>query len=212
MGQKQPTRANPAKSPKGTATAARRRRSKPRATPAAAEPEGPRQALDRYAQAVAAVQRREFDAAAALFGQVMSDFPDARELHERSGRYLLVCERESQKAPKPKTLDERVYAATLALNAGLHDEALRLLAAAQRQSPDSDSVQYMLALARAGRGDLEAAGTHLLRAIELNPDNRYLARQEPSLEPLREDEAIQEALRTSPADRSPRGAGSHSSR
>ena len=183
-----------------------------RTTLAQAQQEAYQQALGRYEQAMAALQHRQFETAAALFGQVIDEFPAERELHERSRRHLQICQRESQEAPTPETLDERVYAATLALNAGLHDEALRHLDAAQRQSPDNDRVQYMLALARADGGDLKAAGTHLLRALELNPENRYLARHEPSLEPLREDETIQEALRTPPADRSPRGAGSHSSR
>lgn len=208
MGQKQPSSGNPASSSRRAVTAAARRRT----APAQAQQEAYQQALGRYEQAMAALQQREFETAAALFGQVIDEFPAERELHERSRRYLQVCQRESQEAPTPKTLDERVYAATLALNAGLHDEALQHLDAAQRQSPDSDRVQYMLALARADGGDLKAAGAHLLRALELNPENRYLARREPSLDLLREDETIQEALRTPPADRSPRGAGSHSSR
>ena len=212
MGQEQPTGDAPAIPPRGAATAAGRRESTPRATRAQTRQAAYLQALGRYEQAVAALQHRKFETAAALFGQVIDDFPAERQLHERSRRYLRVCQRESQEAFTPETVDERVYAATLALNAGLHDEALRHLDAAQRQSPDSDRVQYMLALARADRGDLQAAGTHLLRAIDLNPENRYLARREPSLEPLREDETIQEALRTPPADRSRRGAGSHSSR
>ena len=212
MGQKQPTRANPATPPKGTATAAGRRGSTPRTTVAQAEQEAYVQALGRYERAIAALQRRDFETAAALFGEVIDDFPAERELHERSRRYLQICRRKSLEAPTPETLDELVYAATLALNAGLHDEALRLLDAAQRQSPDSDRVQYMLALARADRGDLEAAATHLLRSIHLDPENRHPARQEPSLEALREDETIQEALRIPPGDRSPRGGGSHSSR
>ena len=196
MGQEQPTGDARAKSPRGAATAAGRHV----------------QALGRYEQAVAALQHREFETAAALFGQVIDDFPAERQLHERSRRYLSVCRRESQEAFTPETLDERVYAATLALNAGRHDDALRHLDAAQRQSPDSDRVQYMLALARADRGDLQTAGAHLLRSIELNPENRHVARREPSLELLREDEAIQEALRAPSADRSRRGAGSHPSR
>ena len=208
MGQKQPSSGNPAESSRRAVTAATRRRT----TLAQAQQEAYQQALGRYEQAMAALQHREFETAAALFRQVIDEFPAERELHERSRRYLQVCQRESLEAPTPETLDERVYAATLALNAGLHDEALQHLDAAQRQSPDSDRVQYMLALARADGGDLRAAGTHLLRAIELNPENRYLARHEPSLERLREDETIQEALRTPPADRSPPGAGSHSSR
>lgn len=208
MGQKQPSSGNPAESSTRAVTAAAPRRT----TLAQAQQEAYQQALRRYEQAMAALQHREFETAAALFGQVIDEFPAERELHERSRRYLQVCQRESLEAPTPQSLDERVYAATLALNAGLHDEALQHLDAARRQSPDSDRVQYMLALARADSGDLKAAATHLLRALELNPENRYLARHEPSLELLREDETIQAALRTPPADRSPRGAGSLSAR
>ncbi len=212
MGQKQTTPDQRAKPPKGTATVAGRRGSTSTATVARAEQSAYVQAIGRYEQAIGALQRHDFEKAAALFGQVIDEFPAERVLHERSRRYLQVCRRELQEAPTPETPDERVYAATLALNAGLHDEALRHLDAARRQTPDSDRVQYMLALARADRGDLQAAATHLLRSIELNSENRHLARQEPSLETLLEDETIQEALRPPPADRSPRGAGSHSSR
>ena len=54
----------------------------------------------------------------------------------------------------------------------------------------------MLAVARAEAGDGPAAVVNLLRAIELNPDNRFLARTEPSFERLREDDAVREALMT----------------
>ena len=40
----------------------------------------------------------------------------------------------------------------------------------------------------------KAAATHLLRAIDLNADNRFLARNEPSFHRLRDDDAVQKAL------------------
>ena len=67
------------------------------------------------------------------------------------------------------------------------------------QEPDSEQVHYMMAVARAAAGDGTTAVTHLSRAIELNPDNRFLARHEPTFEMLQEDEAFQQIL-LSPSD------------
>ena len=151
-------------------------------------------AVGLYEQALEALQRRELRVAARRFEKVIKDFPEERELHERSRRYLQVCERSTTPAPAPQGLEERVYAATLALNAGSEQEALEHLEAAVSEAPDSEQVQYMLAVARAAAGDETTAVTHLLRAIELNPDNRFLARHEPSFETLQEDEAFKRMI------------------
>ena len=163
-----------------------------------------------YEQAIAALQGRSFQKAAANFRQLIEEFPEERELHERCRLYLKVCERESEpQAPPPRTLEERVYAATLALNAGADDEALRHLAAAGDQDPASDHVQYMLAVARAVGGETDAAVEHLRRAIELNPDNRLLAIQEPDFDPLRNEEAFQNAVAPAAARRRSRSRPPH---
>ena len=155
------------------------------------------EALGAYEQALDALQRRDLADAAKRFQQVIDLFPEERELHERSRLYLRVCERESKPPPVPETVEEQILAATLALNAGAHDQALQLLETAMKQDPDSGDVQYMLAVALAANGNTTAVG-HLQRAVELNPDNRFLARQEPSFQPLQEDEAFQRALQVPP--------------
>ena len=94
-----------------------------------------------------------------------------------------------------------MYAATLALNEGSEQEALQHLEAALVEAPDSEQVQYMLAVARAAAGDRSTAVTHLHRAIELNPDNRFLARHEASFEALHDHEAFRQML-AAPAGRS----------
>ena len=167
--------------------------------------DGNLKALAVYERAVKALQQRRYTRAAAHFRKVLDDFPDAAEVHERSRRYLEACERASQPSPTPETVEDRLYAATLALNSGLQDDALRYLNVCAKERPDSDHVHYMLAVARADAGDLPAAAGHLLRAIELNPDNRFLARNEPSFDRLRNDDAVQKAL-ASPAA-APRTAG-----
>lgn len=154
-------------------------------------------AVAAYERAVEALQRRRFRTAAARFQRVIDNFPDEAELHERSRCYLAVCERESlPRPPAPATVEDRLLAATVALNSGSRGEALRHLNAAAKERPDSDHVQYMLAVARADGGDAAAAAGHLLRSIELNPDNRFLARTEPSFDQLRAHKAVREALRT----------------
>ena len=156
--------------------------------------EGNLRAIATYERAVKALQQRRYTQAAAHFRKVLDNFPDESELHERSRRYLAACERASQPSPAPETVEDRLFAATLALNSGLQDEALQHLDVCAQERPDSDHVQYMLAVARADAGDLSAAAGHLLRAIELNPDNRFLARNEPSFDRLRDDDAVRRAL------------------
>ena len=165
-----------------------------------------------YERALEALQRRDLAVAAARFQQVIDQFPEERELHERCRLYLQVCERQSKPPPAPETLEERIFAATLALNAGAQDEALQHLEAAMTQDPDSDQVQYMLALARAASGEPSTAVSHLKRAIELNPDNRFLARQEPSFEPLQEGRRVPACCEGLPPPRRTRGAARRSSR
>lgn len=205
------------KATKKTARSTRRPKKKAAATPAddpkqialaKARREAYLAAVRLYERGLELLQSRKFDKASTSFQKLIDDYPEERELHERSRLYLQVCARESRPEITPETLEERVYAATLALNSGSLDEALRHLEAASKQDPNSDHVQYMLALVKAAAGDAASAAPHLLRALELNPDNRFLARQEPSFEPLREDEAIEEALKTPPAGSPPHGPGS----
>ena len=157
-------------------------------------------ALAVYERALETLQKRKLSTAAALFRRVIDDFPDERELHERCHRYLEVCNRETTPDPTPETLEERVYAATLALNAGAPDEAIEHLEVAAAKEPDSDHIHYMLAVARAAAGETKRAVTHLERAIELNPDNRFLARNEPSFEALQENAAVRRALSSPPGN------------
>jgi tetratricopeptide (TPR) repeat protein len=94
----------------------------------------------------------------------------------------------------PRTLQERLYASTLALNGGRYDEAIVHLRLVRDEDPDNDHALYMLAVAHAQRGEHAEAVAHLERAIALNRENRALARRDPDLETLRDDEAFQSAL------------------
>ena len=148
-------------------------------------------ALALYEKGVKALQRKNYNAAAATFRQLLAEYPEERELHERAQLYLNVCKRQAQPQEKaPRTVDARKLAATVALNRREVDKALSLLKSAASSHSGDDHLQYMLALAHALRADAGASATHLKRAIELNPDNRVQARQEPDFDAIRDDEPI----------------------
>ena len=150
------------------------------------------------------MQRHDYNAAAAAFRAVLERYPEERELHERARLYLRVCERETaRRPPAPQTPQERVYAATVALNAGDHAGALDHLKRALEDAPDNDHAHYIMGVALSSRGQSEEALEHLRRAIALNPENRSLARQDPDLEGLRDHATFREVLEA-PVRRRPR--------
>jgi len=133
---------------------------------------------------------------------VLRQYPDEKELHERVRQYLNICQRQTTpREPSPKTIDERLYAATLAINTGQYDQAIAHLRLVRDEDPDNDHALYMLAVAHAQRDEHAEAVAHLERAIALNPENRALARNDPDLEPLRDDDAFRAALEAPPGAR-----------
>ena len=157
-----------------------------------------------YEHGVEALQKHDFRKAQQLLESVLNRYPEEKELHERVHLYLNVCRRQATpKELSPQTVDERLYAATLAINGGQYDQAISHLRLVRDEDPDNDYALYMLAVAHAQRGEHAEALAHLERAITLNPENRALARRDPDLEMLREDESFQATLDAAPrfADR-----------
>ena len=147
--------------------------------------------------------RRNRSEPASGFHLELTTFPEERELHERVRLYLNICQRHAT-PPKaaPRTLQERLYASTLALNGGKYDEAISHLRLVRDEDPDNDHALYMLAVAHAQRGEHAEAIAHLERAIALNSENRALARRDPDLESLRDDDAFLGALESTVRKRS----------
>jgi len=153
------------------------------------------EAVALYERGLEMLQRHEYRAAAETFESVLRQYPEEKELHERVRLYLNICQR--QAAPReatPQTIEERLYAATLSINGGRYDEAITHLRLVRDEDPDNDHALYMLAVAHAQRGEIAEAIAHLERAIALNPENRGLARTDPDLEPLRQDDSFRAAL------------------
>jgi TolA-binding protein len=167
--------------------------------PAPAPPRKPGfyEAVAIYERGVQALQRHDFRAAAEQFRIVLDRYPDERELLERARLYLRVCERETERQPQgPRTPEEHVYAATVALNSGDHAGALEHLQRALKEDAESDHAHYTMAVALGMRGRLDEAIEHLRHAIGLNQENRVLARQDPDLEAVRGHHAFRATLDT----------------
>jgi Tfp pilus assembly protein PilF len=145
------------------------------------------QAVRAYERGVEALQQRDFGRAGELLQSVLDRFPDEKELHERVRLYLNVCRRQADPPDRtPRTVEERIYAATLAVNAGAHDTARAELLAALQAEANNGNVHYMLAVVHALCGSFAESATHLQRSIEINPENRFLALRDEDLAALRE--------------------------
>ena len=158
-------------------------------------------ALGVYERGLAAVQRRDFPDAVTAFQELLDGHPEARELQERSRLYLRVCERETARPVPPESPEELVYAATVALNNGALDESLSHLQQAVEQDAGDERAHYMLAVVYAQTNRPDLATTHLAKAVELEPENRTLARHEADFETLRKDAPVRKLLERPPAGR-----------
>jgi tetratricopeptide (TPR) repeat protein len=161
------------------------------------------EAVALYERGLEALQRHAYPQATHLLESVLRQYPEERELHERVRLYLNICKRQAtQREAAPQTIDERLYAATLSINGGQYDQAIAHLRLVRDEDPDNDHAIYMLAVAHAQRDEHAEAVAHLERAIALNPENRALARNDPDLEPLRDDDAFRAALEAPSGPRS----------
>jgi tetratricopeptide (TPR) repeat protein len=153
-----------------------------------------------YERGLEALQRHDYPTAIERLESVLRLYPEEKELHERVRLYLSICQRQVlARVTAPGTIEERLYASTLAINGGNYDEAIAHLRLVRDEDPDNEHALYMLAVAHTQRGEHAQAVAHLERAIALNPENRGLARRDPDLEALRGDDAFRAAVDTAPA-------------
>ena len=102
-----------------------------------------------------------------------------RDVAQRSRLHVSMCEqRLQQNAPSLRSAEDFYNYGIALLNTRRIDDARTHLEKALQMTPDADHVLYALAVAQALAGDSSGAHEHLRRAIELEPKNRLLARQD----------------------------------
>ena len=153
------------------------------------------EAVSLFERAMRALQRHEYATAADAFRGLISDYPREGALCERSMVYVALCERELARQPvEPRTTEERLTAATAALNNGDDDRAASLALAVLSDMPQHDLALYLLAAVEARRGATDEA-LHLLgRAMAVNPEIRAQARHDADFEDLRDMDAFRDLL------------------
>jgi tetratricopeptide (TPR) repeat protein len=139
------------------------------------------------------LQRHNYGQAASGFRTLLDRYPSEGALMDRARVYLGLAERELARRPaEPRTVEERLTAATAALNNGDHDKAEALARAVLAEDPLQDLALYLLAAVEARRGLVDAALSYLGQAIAISPEARAQARFDPDFEALRDNDNFRE--------------------
>ena len=171
------------------------RQQPPIPVPVAPSPE----AVALFQQGMEALQQHQYGPASEAFTRLLERHPLERALLDRARVYLDLCARELSRRPaEPRTIEERLTAATAALNNGAHDRAESLARGVLAEDPHQDLALYLLAVIEVRRESYEKALSYLGQAIALSPEARAQARHEPDFEPLFDLPAFQELTELPP--------------
>jgi tetratricopeptide (TPR) repeat protein len=158
-------------------------------------PSPPAEAVALFEEGMSALQRHDYSAASRQFQTLLSRFPGERALAERSRVYLALCDREIARRPVTlRTIEERLTAATAALNNDDDDEAEGLVRTVLDEVPRHELALYLLAAVEARRGASESALDLLTRAFDVSPEIRAQARHDLDFETLRDMDAFRQLL------------------
>jgi tetratricopeptide (TPR) repeat protein len=136
-----------------------------------------------FEAAIKQFHARRFAEARVLFQQAAGGLE--RDVAQRAQLHIAMCDRRLEQTPVTFGTAEEYYNYGVALiNARSVAEARIHLEKALAIAPGSDHIHYALALAQALAGDLSGAHENLRRAIELEPRNRLIARQDADFAPL----------------------------
>jgi len=145
-------------------------------------------ALKQYESAIKLMYSQDFEGARTIFARIIGSNPDDNEIRERVKTHLRLCEQKMARKPSaPKTLEEHYDVGVALMNQGRYEEARDHYQKALKLNPQSDFVIYAIAALSCRTGDLDNALTSLKAAIQLRPDNRYLAQHDSDFEPLMQD-------------------------
>jgi tetratricopeptide (TPR) repeat protein len=139
--------------------------------------------LAAFESAMRLFHSRHLQQARDLFQQAL-DGPE-RDVAQRARLHIAMCDRRlRQDAPTLRSADDYYNYGIALINTRRLSEARQHLERALEIAPGADHIHYALALAQALSGDLSGAHENLRRAIEIEPRNRIIARQDADFAPL----------------------------
>jgi tetratricopeptide (TPR) repeat protein len=136
------------------------------------------QQLADYESALKMFSQQQFAEAAGLFAKVVEG--PARNIADKARAYMQVCQRKTAQLETDfQNADDHFNYGVERLNARDIEKARHHLGRALAMKPDAEYIVYTMALCCGLSGDGSGACENLKRAIELEPKNRILARQDP---------------------------------
>ena len=159
---------------------------------AAAMAPAPRQ-IETYEAAMKLFHARKLKEARELF--LTAAAGGERDIAQRCRLHVAMCDRRLQEETVYTGSAEDLYNYGIALiNSRKLVEARGHLERALQVAPGADHIHYALALAQGLTGDFGSAFDNLSRAIELDPRNRQLARQDADFAPMASQPAFHALL------------------
>jgi tetratricopeptide (TPR) repeat protein len=168
------------------------RPAKPTAPPPAL-PSGAKIQFDAFERAIQFLHKRNFREARELFEKARNG-PNL-EIAANATTHVRMCERRlAAPLPEPKSIEEHYDYAIALINLRDLQPAGRHLEIALKMDPHADHIHYAMGVCQALRGDAQGAYDSLKRAIELQPRNRMVARQDSDLDGISHQPRIAKLL------------------
>jgi tetratricopeptide (TPR) repeat protein len=151
------------------------------------------QAIQTYQEGLRALQERKFDKAKGLFQKLTSS--PIRELADRAQVHLSTCTQHIERGNTNfKTVEEHYDYAVSLMNVGDYVGAREHMERILKQSPKVDFVLYGMAVLNCLTGRAEDSLHFLHQSIQVNPANRFQARNDSDFRNLADDPRFTELL------------------
>ncbi len=149
-----------------------------------------------YEKALKYLHGGKFDQASKTFQQVREKYPDEVEVLARVNCLDKVCMTRQEAPDLSKAEVEELYTSGLVEhNSGNYEEALDFFKRAlERSKTDGDYIHFALAATEARLGNRQKALQHLEKSLEMNSDNKLLARRDADFESLASDETFRKLV------------------
>ena len=160
-------------------------------------------AVVEYEKGLKALHAGRYQNAMTAFDQIETKFPEELEILNRARTLKKVCARKLAEASPEKRTDSASAEELFTLGVFYHNnneypKALEFYEKALKsEGQDSSHVYFAMAASEAGRGHHDQALKHLSKAISINPDNRFLAFNDPDFAPMAELEEFQRLVDSS---------------